>query len=157
MRLISVGRDQALSYASRKSFRGIPACVQIVLSVDDFIFGWLGMVRGVFEPSGLIRSIEICSLSRIRWKPKSSKVFMTLCFGASTGNFKIATIFLPLRQMLQEQVVQFQGHLSRTYQYESGSQILHPKVPPHMYHPRRQQPLLLPTGMLHNHRDVSLL
>jgi hypothetical protein len=44
VRLLSEGRYQVLWYALRKSSRGIPACVQIVLSVDDFIFVWLGMV-----------------------------------------------------------------------------------------------------------------
>lgn len=42
-----------------KSSREIPACVQIILSVEPFIAGCPGIVRGVYDPSGFGRSMEI--------------------------------------------------------------------------------------------------
>jgi hypothetical protein len=75
----------------------MPACAQIVLSVEDFILGWLGIVKGVFVPSGLARSIEVCSFFRMTRKPKISNDLITLYFGASMGNFVIS----PILQLLQ--------------------------------------------------------
>jgi hypothetical protein len=93
--------------------------VQIVRSVEAFIFGWFGIVRGILVPSEFIRSIEMCSLSRIILNPKISRDFITLCFDASTGNLGSMLILRPLQQTPQELVDQFQGHFLQKFLCES--------------------------------------
>ena len=83
------------------------------------------MVRGVLVPSGFIRSIEICSLSRIILNPKISSDLTTLCFGASTGNLGIPLTPQSLQQTPQELVDQFQKQLLQKIQYENELQISH--------------------------------
>ncbi len=121
--MLSEGRHQVLSYAEIKSSLEIPDWVQMVRSVEAFIFRWLGMVRGVLVPSGFIRSIEMCSLSRIILKPKISNAFMTLCLGASTGNLGIKPILQPLQQKPQGQVAQLRALLPQMIRCENGLRI----------------------------------
>ncbi len=85
--LADLGLRHEPSYASRKSFLGMSACVQIVRRVDHLICGWLGSVKGVEEPSGFARRIATCALSRTSWKPSFSRARRTRACGASTGNF----------------------------------------------------------------------
>src|SRR3990172_11960355 len=113
------------------------------------------MVREVLVPSEFIRSIEICSLSRIILNPKTSSDLTTLCFDASTGNLGIPLTPLPLQQKLQELVDQFQKHLLRKIQYENELQISHLKGLLHMCRlDQRQHPLNLKDKQ-HNHPNVS--
>lgn len=82
-------RLHASSNAFINSSREIPACVQTILNVEPLIVEWLGIVSGVFEPSGLFLHIEICSLSRTISNPRFGSAFITLVLEASTGNFDI--------------------------------------------------------------------
>ena len=52
-------------------------------------YDYSGMDKGVSLPSGFSRTIEICSFSRIIRKPRIPNALITLCLGASTGNFAI--------------------------------------------------------------------
>src|SRR3989304_2882728 len=113
------------------------------------------MVRGVLVPSGFIRSIEICSLSRIILNPKISSDLTTLCFGASTGNLGIPLTPQSLQQTPQELVDQFQKHPPQMIQYENELQILHLKGLLHRCRlDQRQHPLNLKDKQ-HNHLNVS--
>src|SRR5438132_170527 len=67
---ISAGADRQLgrlrtayerSYACRNSSREMPAWVQIVRKVEALMCEWFGMVKGVRVPSGLSRTMEMCS------------------------------------------------------------------------------------------------
>ena len=99
---------QVCSYAFRKSFRRILACVQIVLKVEPLIRVWLGIVSEVRAPSVFSRTIAICSRSRTRQNPRSSNALTTLLLGVSTGNLGIRWL-LPLRpQKLQAQATRSQ-------------------------------------------------
>lgn len=48
--------------------------------------GWFGIVSGVRVPSGLSRTMEMCSRSRTMRNPRDSSARKTLRFGASIGN-----------------------------------------------------------------------
>lgn len=82
----------------------MPACVQMVLNVDAFKRGWLGIVSGLCVPSGLSRAIEMCSLSRTKRKPSDSNAPTTRRRGASTGNC-VTTI----RRLLPPRSFQYSG------------------------------------------------
>jgi hypothetical protein len=82
----------------RRTLLGLVVCPQEVRpgcprlsadrrSVELLIVAWPGIVSGVLLPSSFSRTIEMCSRSLTRVKPRISNALTTLAFGASTGNF----------------------------------------------------------------------
>src|SRR5260370_19790774 len=122
----------------------MPACVQMVLSVEPLILLWLGSVTGVFVPSAFSRIMAICSRSRTIENPSVSKAFMTFILGASTGKWVTRKLLLLQLQKLPKQENQYRRYRDQKSQDEIGWRISRQQAPPHSYHLLRPQRLLIP-------------